>query len=90
MTVDNWTSSTPLPSVNDFSIAAELIGNTRASTIEIWELVLKSFTIAGCSCKLTIAIATTTFSMGIHCPVIHWGPPGDAEAYAQEEFGRAG
>ena len=64
---------------------------TRASTIEMRELVLKSFTTAGC--KLRIVIATTAFSMGIDCPdihqVIHWGPPDDAEAYAQESA-RAG
>ena len=64
---------------------------TRASTIEMRELVLKSFTTVGC--KLRIIIATTAFGMGIDCPdihqVIHWGPPGDAETYAQES-GRAG
>ena len=64
---------------------------TRASTPEMKEKVLSSFTIP--NSKLRLVVGTTAFGMGIDCPdirqVIHYGPPSDVEQYVQES-GRAG
>ena len=65
---------------------------TRASTIEMKEKVLQSFTKI-VDCNLRIVIATSAFGMGIDCKdirrIIHWGAPSTLEQYVQES-GRGG
>ena len=55
------------------------------------ELILKHF--MDLSGNLRVVIATIAFGLGLDCPdvryVVHWGPPGNIEAYLQET-GRAG
>ena len=58
---------------------------------DVQQAILSSF--MGVSSKLRLVIATIAFGLGLDCPdvryVIHWGPPGNIEAYLQET-GRAG
>ena len=84
----NLTSPPGYPNFHQFRLVDMF---TRASTAEMKEKVLLSFSTP--NSKLRLVVATTGFGMGIDCldirQVIHYSPPSDVEQYVQES-GRAG